>query len=62
MPWFCLKYNINSCGNEIPDMMYQHVQYVFEHNQSTLTFMVESDFQINNCDLSFGLDDFQIYI
>ena len=62
MPWFCLKFNINSCGNEIPDMMYQHVQFIKTHDSTKSIFKIETDFDESNCDISFGLDDLQIYI
>ena len=39
MPWYCKKYGINVCGNELPDRLSHPVSFVSDHTGDSLTIL-----------------------
>ena len=51
-----MKYNINFCGDDIPDTMGHHVNIIREHTNQEIVIEIGSDMP-EECKASWGMDD-----
>lgn len=62
LPWFCKKYGINVCGNDIPDRLGYGVKAILPHEKKELALSFGTNLKKDPCLASWGVDDLEIYI
>ena len=58
----CQTSGINVCGDDFPDRMGFPVRYIGKHNQTNVKLEVSTNLKRSACEVSWGIDDIQIYI
>ena len=59
----CLKYGVNACGDDYPDRLGHVVDLNLAHKHTSLSFsMSDSISGRDNCEISWGIDDLEIYV
>lgn len=58
----CMYKGIDVCGDDFPDRMGYPVRFVAAHTQDTVLIEVSTNLDRDACEVSWGIDDLQIFI
>ena len=58
----CQSIGVNVCGGDFPDRVGYHLSYSGPHNSSSAYLEFSSTLTRDSCEVSWGLDDLEIYI
>lgn len=58
----CYEKGLDSCGSSYPDQMGDFIVWNGQHNQDKLNITVGTNIPFENCDLTWGIDNIEIFI
>ncbi|GFE54248.1 hypothetical protein BaOVIS_016520 [Babesia ovis] len=58
----CIKYGIDSCGQEYPDRLSVHYDISLPHKSDTLALEFNSTLEAEPCQASWGIDDVALFL
>jgi hypothetical protein len=62
LSWTCSRYGVNACGDDSPDRLGFYGEYTRPHTSSTLDIEFTSTLERSSCEVSWGLDNVEIYV
>eukprot|EP00359_Climacostomum_virens_P004035 CAMPEP_0204906728 /NCGR_PEP_ID=MMETSP1397-20131031/6128_1 /ASSEMBLY_ACC=CAM_ASM_000891 /TAXON_ID=49980 /ORGANISM="Climacostomum Climacostomum virens, Strain Stock W-24" /LENGTH=232 /DNA_ID=CAMNT_0052075731 /DNA_START=986 /DNA_END=1684 /DNA_ORIENTATION=- len=62
LSWTCNRYGINACGDDSPDRLGFFGEHTKPHTSTTLDIEFSSTLDRSSCEVSWGLDNVEIYV
>ena len=58
----CMLNGVNVCEEAYPDLVGQNVKFVYKHNKPVISVRIGSSLAMNNCNATWGFNNFMIYV
>lgn len=58
----CMLNGVNVCGDSYPDLVGQHVKFVYNHTKPEVTIRFGASLTRDNCKATWGFNNFMLYV
>lgn len=58
----CMLNGVNVCEDAYPDLVGQHVKYIYKHDKPDVTIRIGTSLTKDNCKATWGMNNFMLYV